>query len=531
MDSMRKGTVFFLFLISAAVIGCGGLKKEPSVLRFNLGAEPETIDPARSTGLVEAKVELQCFEGLTRLGKNDEPVPGAAESWTISPDGKRYTFQLRESKWSNGDVVTAHDFEYAWKRALSPALASEYAYQLFYVKNGEKYNKGLVDKNKVGVKAVDDSTLSVELEAPTPYFLSLTAFPTLFPVHRKTVESDAETWASNPETYIGNGPFKLTQWKRRYEMRFEKNPNYWDAGNVKLDGLVYTMMEEATTALSSFESGQLDYIETPPFHEIERLKKEGKLSVSPLIATYFVRFNATKPPFTDARVRQTFCLALNRLEITRSVLKGGQEPALGFVPYGVPDAGGSDFRTNGGNLIKDGFQRSIVILSEKDYAKLQSAFKTLSYLYDTNELHKIIAETLQGMWKENLGLHVELRNVEWKVYLQNVRGLQYTLARARWYGDYMDAMTFLDMFVTDGGNNQTGWSNKKYDALIASAKKEKDIKKRSSHLHHAEKILMEELPVCPVFFLTDQYLSQPRVRNVQRSMMGMVDFKEAEIIK
>lgn len=531
MVTMRKKALLTILLMSVVAGGCGGLKREPAALRYNLGAEPETIDPARSTGLVEAKVELQCFEGLTRLGKNDEPVPGAAESWTISPDGKRYTFQLRESKWSNGDTVTAHDFEYAWKRALSPKLGSEYAYQLFYIKNGEKYNKGLADESKVGVKAVDARTLRVELEAPTPYFLSLTAFPTLFPVNKKTVGAAPLKWASKPETYIGNGPFKLVEWKHRYEMRLEKNPLYWDAGRVKLDGLVYAMIEEATTALSSFESGQIDYMENPPFHEIERLKKENKLFVSPLIATYFVRFNAAKPPFNDARVRETFCLALNRFELTQRVLKGGQVAANAFVPFGIPDAGGKDFRVNGGALIQDGFQRSIVILSEKDYAKLQAAFKSLSYLYDTNELHKIIAEALQGMWKENLGVQVELRNVEWKVYLQNVRGLQYTLARARWYGDYLDPMTFLDMFVTDGGNNQTGWSNKKYDALIASAKNENDAKKRSSFLHQAENILMKELPVCPVFFLTDQYLSQPRVRNVHRSMLGMVDFKEAFIEK
>lgn len=501
--------------------GCGAPKKQPKVLRFNLGAEPETIDSARSTGLVEAKVELQCFEGLTRLGKDNVPVPGIAESWEISPDGLHYTFHLRESKWSNGDKLTAHDFEYSWKRALSPKLGAEYAYQLFYLKNGEKFNKGQVKDSKVGVKAPDDRTLMVELEAPTPYFLSLTSFPTLLPMNKAVAESQPDTWAAKAETYVGNGPFRLVKWQHRYEMQFEKNPDYWDAEKVKLDGILFTMMEEATTALSSFESGQLDYMENPPFHEIERLKKENKLSVSPLIGTYFVRFNVTRVPFKEQNARRAFCAALRRNELVNDVLKGGQKSAFAFVPYGIPDADGKDFRENGG-----------VFFSERGKGwPLSFSSGSLEYLYDTNELHKIIAEAFQGMWKKNLGVNVELRNVEWKVYLQTVRDLKYTLARARWYGDYIDPMTFLDMFVTNGGNNQTGWSNKKYDALISAAKKENDKMKRSQELHEAEKILMDEMPICPVFFLTDQYLSQPYVKNVHRSVLGMVDFKEAYIEK
>src|SRR5450830_629213 len=364
--------VFFILILGAAV-SCTGSKGGLQEVTYNLGTEPEAIDPATTTSIPASNVEMQVFDGLTRLDSKNAPQPAIAESWTISKDLKTYLFTLRDASWTNGTPVTAYDFEYAWKRALSPELASEYAYQLYYVSGGEAFNKSIkvdskyyvqavdakgnpltkkvgdkdvavpdmakeIDPSKnVGVKALDAKTLQVDLESPTVYFLNLTAFPTLMPVC-KAVVSTNDKWASDVKTYVTNGPFKLVEWSHNEKMVFEKNPTYWDKDKVKLTKITYLMVEDATTALSMYQSGQLDAAAFVPLSELPKLVASGDAKILPYLGTEYYSVNVTKKPFNDVRVREALTLAIDRKGITQSILKGGQTPALALVPYGIADA-------------------------------------------------------------------------------------------------------------------------------------------------------------------------------------------------
>ncbi len=528
-EMRRKILVMLVVLLSFAGFSCQPKKME-QVIIYNDGAEPETIDPHRSTGIPEANIELQVFEGLTRLNEHTKPVPGIAEKWEVSADGLHYTFHLRDAKWSNGDMVTAQDFEFAWRRALSPKLASEYAYQLYYIKNGRAYNEGkITDPSQLGVKAKDAKTLEVTLEAPTPYFLSLCGFPTLMPVDKKVVEKNPD-WATKSDTYVGNGAFILKEWSHKEKMVFVKNPLYWDAKNVKLQRLEYTLIEEPATSLAMYETGKLDYSDGVPLPEIDRLKAETgdkKLKVGGTLTTGYYLFNVHRKPFTDKRVRRALAMALNRQIIIDKILKLGQKPAFAFVPYGIPDVEeGSDFRKAGGDYFKEDVAEAKKLLAEAGYPDGKN-FPEVSLLYNTSESHKQLAEVVQQMFKKNLGVQIQLVNQEWKVYLQSTQQMNYDMARAGWVGDYIDPMTFLDMWVTGGGNNRCGFSDKRYDGLISAAKHEVDQKKRLQMLHDAEKLLMEEMPIMPTTFGVDAYLMRDYVHDIVRAPLGFVDFKKA----
>ncbi|MFZ5627331.1 MAG: peptide ABC transporter substrate-binding protein [Bacillota bacterium] len=516
-------------VLGAGLAGCAGktetkeggkqaevqMAKE-QVIKYNLGADPETLDPAKATGAPEMTVLNALFEGLTRYDKDGKIAPGMAEKWEISEDGTKYTFHLRDAKWSNGDPVTAKDFEYAWLRALDPKTASDYAYQLYYLKNGEEYNSGkITDPAQVGVKAIDDKTLEVTLKAPAPQFLGLTAFSTLYPVNKKAVEANPEAWFKNPETLISNGPFKLKKWAAKQQIEVEKNPSYWDADTVKLSQVVFTLVESADTELTMFKTGQIDIGNNPPTQELDNLKKDGSLKIGPQLTTYFYRFNVTRKPLDNPKVRKALALAIDREAIVKNVTKAGQTPADAFVPFGFPDATpDKDFRKVGGSLIKTfDAEEARKLLAEAGYPD-GKGFPEITILYNTNENHQKIALAIQEMWKKNLGINVKLVNQEWKVYLKSQSNLDYDISRAGWGADYLDPMTFMDMFVTNGGNNNTGWSNPKYDELIKKANLESDNAKRMEYMHEAEKILMDEMPIAPIYFYTHPYLMKDNLKDV-----------------
>jgi len=533
-------------------------------IRYNLGTEPAAIDPAITQGIPEANIILQVFDGLTRIDEKNMPQPAIAKSWTISADLKTYTFTLRDASWTNGTPVTADDFEYAWKRALTPELAAAYAYQLYYVRGGQAFNTSIksgtkyyvqavdakgnpltkkvggkdvpvpnmakeIDPSKdVGVKALDAKTLEVVLESPTVYFLNLTAFPTLMPVC-KAVVSKNDKWASDPTNFITDGPFKLTEWSHNEKMTFVNNPTYWDKDKVKLTKITYYMVEDESTALSMFQSGQLDASSTVPISELPKLVTSGDAQILPYLGTYYYMFNVTKKPFNDVRVRKALTLAINRKGITESITQGGQIPALAYVPYGIADAlPGSDFRkTSQESFYKDNdIATAKALLAQAGYPN-GKGFPAFTLLYNTSQAHKSIAEAIQQMWNKNLGITCTLKNEEWGVYLDDRTNLNYTVARAGWIGDYMDPNTFLDMFVTGGGNNGTGWSNKSYDALIAKAKATTDPKARMATLHAAEKILMTDMPILPIYYYTNPVLLKKTIKNFYQSTLGFVDWKNA----
>ena len=522
-----------LMTVCIVVLAIPGLAAEQQFVRFNAGAEPQFMDPGRSTGVPEGHVQLALFEGLTRLDKNDQPIPGIARSWKISSDLMTYTFNLRKSVWSDDTVLTANDFVYAWKRALSPELASEYAYQLYYVKNGEAYNGKKANAEDVGVKALDDNTLQVQLEAPCSYFLSLCAFHTLYPVKESVVTEYGDKWAQDPKTFISNGPFKMAVWKHNSYIEVVKNLNYWAAATVKIQKIRFTLVDNETTMQTMYDTGVIDITDTVPIAEIDRLRREGELKIAPYLGTYYYMFNVTKPPFGDPNVRKALNLAINRNAIVTNITKAGQVPATAFTPPGVPDVPGAtgDFRTVGGAFFKDNdIAAAKKLLADAGYPD-GKGFPEFQILYNTSNAHKAIAEAIQEMWKKNLGINCTLTNQEWGVYLSNRSALKYQVSRAGWIGDYVDAMTFMDMWVTGGGNNDTGWSNKQYDGLIDKAKTTADPKVRITAMHDAEAILMTEMPIMPIYFYTRPYEQQAYLKGVTHSTIGMVDFRWAYIEK
>jgi oligopeptide transport system substrate-binding protein len=503
--------------------GPKGAATPRQVFRFNNGAEPETLDPARMTGVPEHQLALALFEGLVSYDpKTLRPVPGVAESWTVSPDGRVYTFTLRLTQWSNGAPVTARDFVYAWRRVLEPETASEYAYQLWSVENARAYSEGrLKDFGEVGIRALKPNLLEVTLEQPVAYFLDLAAFATLMPVHRATVEKFGDRW-TRPEHIVTNGPFVLKAWEPQERIVLERNPRYWDAAEVKLERIVAYPITNAQTALMRYQSDELDWINALPPARLPKLKSHPDYHKAPYLGTYFYRFNCTRKPFDDARVRLAFNLALDKERLCRYVLHEQYEPATTFVPpmlppYESPQGLGHD---------PDLAQK---LLAEAGYPD-GAGFPRVTLLYNTSKQHEDIAVVAQNMWKETLGVEVTLVNQEWKVYLKTVSALDYDLARSAWIGDYMDPNTFLDMFVTGGGNNRTGWGHARYDALIAEAASTPDLMRRLELFQEAEALLIrDEMPVMPVYYYSNLSLRRPEVRGFHGNPRDLHPFKHLSI--
>ncbi len=517
-------------LVVAALIlpGCSwfGAKKDAKYLRYAIAAEPETLDPRKSTSIPAGIAAAQLFEGLTSLDAANSPVPAAAEKWEVSPDGLTYTFHLRKgAKWSNGEPLTAADFEYAWKSTLSPGLASSYAYQLFYLKNGKAYNDKKASADAVGVKARGDDILEVTLERPTPFFLSLLAFRTYYPVNRAAAAN--ERWAADAKTFVGNGPFRLVNWVHDNKMELVKNEHYWDAAKVRLARADIILVESAATRLVMFENKQLDMADNPPVSEMPRLQREGKLKIFPFLGVSYFPFNVAQAPFDNAKVRKAFTLALDRRTLIDKVSRGGQTPAVAFVPPGIHDAAGNDFRAKGGPYYADHDAAAAQkLLAEAGYPEGRG-LPPVTLLYNTGESNKLIAEAVQEMWKRALGADIQLSNQELKVFYDNLDKHNFQLAIDSWIGDYVDPMTFLELFETGNGNNSPGYANPAYDSRLAAARLASDPGARAAALHAAEKILMDDAVVCPLYFSTSAVMIRPSVKDQIRTILGIVYLKQA----
>jgi oligopeptide transport system substrate-binding protein len=484
------------------------------ILHIGNGTEPQGLDPHVVTGIPEFHIITALLEGLVSEDpKTIEPVPGAAESWTISEDRKTYVFTMREgAKWSNGDPITAHDFVYSWRRLVTPGLASEYAYQLFYLENAEKYYKGEIDDfNDVGVKAIDDRTLEVKLTNPVPFFLSLLYHHSLYPVHRETIEKFGEIGSrvskwTLPGNFVGNGPFVLKEWELNKTIVVEKNPHYWDASVVKLDEIHFYSVDNQQTEERMFRSGLLHLTSTIPSEKIEVYKEKSPelIKLDPYMGTYFYLLNTQRKPFDDPRVRRALAMSIDRIQIVEKITKGGQIPAYALTP---PDTMGFSPKP----AIPYDIEGARKLLAEAGYPDGEG-FPTSELVYNTNEGHRKIAVAVQQMWKKALNIDITLVNQDWKVFLDTQRTLNFSIARMSWIGDYPDPNTFMDMWVTDGGNNHTGWSNKAYDDLIAKAAVTVDREERYEYFQQAEKMLVDEVPIIPVYTYTRDYLIRPEVK-------------------
>ena len=491
-----------IFLVITMVSGCGRPPDRAEIVVIN-GGEPDTIDPAKIRGQPEGRIAYALFEGLTRYNALGETEPGVAERWEISPDGLRYTFHIREGvKWTNGDPVTAQNFVWSWLRTLSEPEA-EYKYQLYYIRGAEAFGEAKNETTRppaesVAVRATDARTLSVELKNPTPFFIDLTVFYTLMPVHQPTVEAAeraGKAWL-RPDAIVNNGPFLLTEWRLNDRIRLTRNPAYWDAANVRVNTVDVLPAPSPNTAFNFYHSGVADIIldkSLVPTSLVPDLKKRSDYHATPILATYFIRYNVKRAPFTDARVRKAFSMVVDKALLTEKVTQAGEPATDAFVPPGtagyLPPAG-----------VKRDPDAARKLLAEAGFPG-GAGFPVVRYLYtNKSETDEKLAVELQAMFLRELGISILLTKQEWAVYLHSLAALDYDFCRSSWVGDYLDPNTFLDMFVTGGGNNNCGWSNKRYDELITLAAKETDGAKRFDQFREAETLLIrDEMPVCPLF--------------------------------
>ena len=529
---MRKVLLILILVIMTASSSLAAGSKSEIV--FNLGADPRTIDPALNNTVDGNNVISNIFEGLVRTSFNDSPEPGCADHWEVSDDGLKWTFHLRDNiKWSDGQAITASEFREGFLRAMRPETASLYAYYTFFIKNSEEFYNSRVSEDEVGVYAPDDKTLIIELEYSNPLTLDYIAFPIFVPA--RDFMNEDPSWAAKPETLISNGPFKLESWKHGDggEIVLVKNPEYWDAENVKVDKLRFVMINDSNTALAAFRAGRIDYMSSIPSPMLPMLLKTGQAISMPALGTAFCDFNITREPFNDPRVRRAFTLAIDRKIIIDKILMGGQRPATGLVCDVVPGSSQTqDFRSEGGAFLpeRSDIEQARKLLAEAGYPDGKN-FPKVSYKYNSNPGNKSLAEALQGMWKSALGVEVELLNEEWKVFLETRIRLDYDIARDAWLMDFFDAGSILELCITNSPQNNTGYSNPEFDELMRKANYEMDHVKRINYMHEAEKILMNDLPVLPIYFYSSAIMQSKGVKNIYHSPRGFVLFRGAEVVK
>lgn len=506
--------------------------REGILLLGNL-SEPKSLDPHVVTGISAYNVLTALLEGLVAEDPDDPGlaiVPGAAESWDISGERTVYTFHLRpDAKWSNGDPVTAEDFLFSYRRMLSPGMGSPYAYMLHLLKNGRAYNEGtMTDFAQVGVKALDPHTLQLTLEVPTPSFLSQLTHWSWYPVHPPTILAhgaidEMGTRWTQPGSYVGNGPFKLKSWHQNQAIEVVRNPHYWDTENVHLNGIRFFPIGDHVIEERSFRAGQLHVTGTIPLERVPyyREKQPGLLRIDPYLRSYYYLLNVNKAPLNDIRVRKALALAVDRELLADSVTRSGETPAHSFTPPYIGDyAPPHRFDTD--------IDHARRLLAEAGYPD-GTGFPRLTLLFHTSDLHTRIAEVIQQLWKDTLGIEIQLENVEWKVYQSRRELRQYDIARAEWVADYVDPATFLDVWQTGGGNNHAGWSSAEYDRLLHDASMADNESLRMKLLQAAESILLDDAPLIPLLFLPSKSLVHPSVKGWNPSILDHHPYKHIHL--
>lgn len=512
--------LFISLLITSACSNERYSSAPKDTISMVLSAEPSSLDPAMTYGIAESNIEVEIFEGLTRLDANNTAQPALAESWDISPDGLTYTFHLRQGIcWSDGTPITAEDFVYSWQRALAPATGCGNAYMLYPIAGAEEYNNDEAGPEALGLKAIDSRTLQVVLKNPAAYFIDLTAFHVFYPVPRHVTENAPDTWASNYETIIGCGPYRITRWVHSSEIVLEKNELYWNKDNVRSSTIIVPISESPSTRLTIVESGQADIMLDPPPADEDRLKKKGIYRIEPMLGTTYYVFNVTKPPFDDANVRRAFSLAAARENLVNNVLKTGKVPAYAFVPPGIIYEG-KDFRSEGGNLIEENPDKAKEILASSSYNG-----EPVTILYNTSEMNKAISESLQAMWKNSLGANVELANQEKKVFFATRENGEYQVAIANWVADFADPINFLEVFSDT--SNDAQYHDDTYNSLIEAINQEADPHKRLKIMHEAEKKLFNDCVIIPFFFISQPIVINPGFKGYFFSPMGVIDLTQA----
>lgn len=513
--------------------GSQGGEKE---LKVQIGPNPETIDPALNSAVDGGNMILHAFECLLTVGQDGTLQPGSAETWETSEDGLKWTFHLRDGlKWSDGTDLTAEDFVYSWKRVCDPAVAAPYAETVLgMVKGYEEAAGGNLDA--LAVSAPDASTLEVELSAPCPYFGSLAAFATLSPVQKATIEANGDAWATAPESYVSNGPFYMTDWEQGSHITFSKNPNYWNADAIKLDKLTFALIEDSNAAYSAYQTDELSFIKDVPTEEIPSLQGNEEYHVDTLMGTYYLNLNCQKDMFKDPKVRKALSLAIDRKYVAETIMQGTYTAAPNFIGPGWIDPVGGEFmdNSNGGKPYIDieNYEANLAeakkLLAEAGYPDGKGFPK---FTYNTNDTgyHKAVAEYLQQVWGEQLGIQMEVKIVEWGSFTPLRRDGQYEAARNGWAADYSDPSNQLDIFYSSNGNNDGKYNSEAYDKAMDESRSTMDPAVRSESLHKAEDVMMEDAACIPLAYYNDFWLQKTNVSGIWHSAYGYWYFMNADI--
>ncbi|HLP01386.1 MAG TPA: peptide ABC transporter substrate-binding protein [Opitutaceae bacterium] len=524
--SLRHFAVCVAFSLAAFLpSGCGKREtlaeagRRTGTLHLALGSEPGELDPQRQINIDQMNVSLALFEGLTALDERTSlPVAGAAESWTTSADGLIWTFHLRPGlRWSDGAPLTAEDFEWSLRRALSPALASEYAYVLYPIRGAEAFNSGRpAETDALGVRAVDARTLELTLAHPTPLLPAILALPVAFPVPRQALAAAAQSgderrW-TRPQFLVGNGPFKLVEWSPNHQLVAERNVQFHEP--ARLNRLVFHPYEQAAAQEAAFRAGQLHITSELPATRLAHYRAESPaaLRTEPVVESNFLRFNTTRPPFDDPRVRRAFALAVDRQSLVERVARGGQAPGAALCPASLP-----------GYTPPPGFGHSPTeakaLLAAAGFPEGRG-FPAVEAITFNTDLNLKVLEALQQRWQDELGVTVALAPKEKNVWIADERRLAYQISLARWIADYADPIAFLELFLAASGNNATGWGDAEYDRLVQSAAAEADAARRNARFRSAEQRLLDATPVAPLYHGTRSYLADPAVRGWEPALLG-----------
>lgn len=532
------GRILLTLLATLSLISCSPSERrvdsgtEQGILHWGNASEPQSLDPHIANGVPEQKIMSALWEGLVgKHPKTLEPIPAGASHWQISPDGRHYRFYLqRNARWSNGDPVTASDYHWAWWRALQPSLGNPFAEMLFVIAGARDYWRGAIsDFSQVGVTVVDNYTLDVELAHPTEHFLQLLDMPTLFPLHRASIElhgsatARASRWIY-PGNLVGNGPFQLDDWQINRRIAVTKNPHYWDAKQVALNRIIFYPTENITTEERLFRAGQLHYSYDVPVNKLGYYQAERpqQLSIAPYLGTYFYRFNTRKPELADPRVRLALAKAVDRRQLTERVLRAGQLPAYAMTP---PNTAGYFPPSAAEQQLAFDPAAARQLLADAGYPN-GAGLGVLEILYNTQEEHRKVAVAIQQMWKTHLNIDTTLHNQEWKVYLDTERRGDYQITRASWIGDYLDGRNFLEIWLCDSDNNRTGWCDPEYDRLLLDELPAvSDKAKRHQIMRRAEQRLLDGLPLLPIYTYTSKHLVHPDLRGFYPNLLNQPLFK------
>ena len=501
------------------------------VFRKNNGTEPGTLDPHRAEGVPASNVLRDLFEGLVMEDPSGAYIPGAAESWSLSEDAKTYVFKMRENgKWSNGDVVTAEDFVYGLRRSVDPATLSNYSSMLYPIKNARDIVLGKKSSETLGVRANGPTTLIIELDEPTPYFLSLLTHSTTYAAHRPSVEEFGARF-TRPGILVGNGAFKLEEWRVQSHIKLVRNTEYWDNKNTTLEEVYYYPIDDVNSSFKRYRAQELDFTETVLAEQLPWIRQclPDDLKISPYFGSYYYGFNNTRPPFKNKpKLRTALSMAVDRSVITDIILGAGQIPAYSLVPsvktFKTVPTNWSQWTQEQRNQEAQKLYRASGFSKENPLE--------VEILYNTSDNHKRVALAIAAMWKQTLGVKTTLRNQEWKVFLETRRLKTDTqVYRAGWIGDYDDPYTFSQLLHSENEMNHPGYSSEEYDDLINLAATKNAGENRLDTLRQAERVMLEDMPIIPIYFYVSQHLIKPRVSGLEGNVMDHHYSKYVRILK